>query len=586
MPRYPYRDLGTSLGRDFRNNLNANFDDIEADLRDIQSNLDAKESRLTQIENDSIERDNDLDARIDNIVANAGSSNTEIVDARYDSINNVTYPTLKDRLDDTSDKIGILFKNKSEWINVKQPPYNATGNGVTDDSAAIQAAINAQAVTGGVVYIPTGTYKAEITLKSGVILVGDGFHNTKCTILKAKTPGGTVISTGTLTTDCSYSGIYNLMIDGDTGSGNAGIGLSLVYFTNMSFVRDVRIVNCDKSVYMEKSWYANLTNVQGKTGIYGLYIYGSSGTQQVNAINFTNCYFNGFTENAAYLAGSGKGNTFKGCTFEGSQKEGMLIKDTMSGTVVDSCYFENNGQSMANPTNIALDSSATDVSLTVIGGQQTISNNGIGIDARAGEALLVSGVSFANTTGATALHFVKSNATYTAILPCSCTGDAQSYKNFNVDNSPNSFVMGQTSPKMFQTLTAKILDLMNTTSYNASSDSHILLGSSNDTAVDSGKIHKFEFLTNGGASGQQLILRAYRRGGATEDVFTVKDFNIDFGGKPLQNVFIYGLTSLPTPGAGQRGRIVFIQGGTGVADGVYVCRKKADDTYEWARLDM
>ena len=118
MPRYPYRDLGTKLNRDFRNNLNANFDDIEADLRDIQSDLDAKESRITQIENDSIERDNDLDARIDNIVANAGNSNTEIVDARNDSVNNVTYPTLKDRLDDTSDKIGILNK-KFEFTCLK-----------------------------------------------------------------------------------------------------------------------------------------------------------------------------------------------------------------------------------------------------------------------------------------------------------------------------------------------------------------------------------------------------------------------------------------------------------------------------------
>lgn len=115
MPRYPYRDLGVKFDRNFRNALNANFDDIEVDIKGVQSLLNEKDSaaqaRMTRIENDSIERDNDLDARIDNIVANVGGSNTEIVDARHDSINNVTYPTLKGRLDDTSNKIGILSRN-------------------------------------------------------------------------------------------------------------------------------------------------------------------------------------------------------------------------------------------------------------------------------------------------------------------------------------------------------------------------------------------------------------------------------------------------------------------------------------------
>jgi hypothetical protein len=43
------------------------------------------------------------------------------------------------------------------WYNVRS--YGAAGNGTTDDSAAIQAAINAaQAAGGGLVYLPPGTY--------------------------------------------------------------------------------------------------------------------------------------------------------------------------------------------------------------------------------------------------------------------------------------------------------------------------------------------------------------------------------------------------------------------------------------------
>jgi len=46
-----------------------------------------------------------------------------------------------------------------DWINVKVAPYSATGDGATDDTTAIQAAITAVAATGGVVYFPPGTYR-------------------------------------------------------------------------------------------------------------------------------------------------------------------------------------------------------------------------------------------------------------------------------------------------------------------------------------------------------------------------------------------------------------------------------------------
>jgi hypothetical protein len=67
----------------------------------------------------------------------------------------------------------------TDWINVKQSPYNATGNGATDDTAAIQNAINALSSTGGVVYLPAGTYllngTSALSLASaGVRLLGDG----------------------------------------------------------------------------------------------------------------------------------------------------------------------------------------------------------------------------------------------------------------------------------------------------------------------------------------------------------------------------------------------------------------------------
>lgn len=62
-------------------------------------------------------------------------------------------------------------------INVKAAPYNAKGDGVTDDTAAIQLAINiaASVITGGVVYFPPGTYIVNgLAITTSIGLLGAG----------------------------------------------------------------------------------------------------------------------------------------------------------------------------------------------------------------------------------------------------------------------------------------------------------------------------------------------------------------------------------------------------------------------------
>lgn len=57
----------------------------------------------------------------------------------------------------------VYFKSGSPWIDVKA--YGALGDGITDDTTAVQNAINAiQTLQGGIVYFPLGNY----CLKSGV----------------------------------------------------------------------------------------------------------------------------------------------------------------------------------------------------------------------------------------------------------------------------------------------------------------------------------------------------------------------------------------------------------------------------------
>jgi hypothetical protein len=62
------------------------------------------------------------------------------------------------------------------FFNVKNPLYGATGNLVSDDTSAIQAALDAAGAIGGIVWFPAGQYKISATLNvpAKVSLLGAG----------------------------------------------------------------------------------------------------------------------------------------------------------------------------------------------------------------------------------------------------------------------------------------------------------------------------------------------------------------------------------------------------------------------------
>lgn len=165
--------------------------------------------------------------------------------------------------------------------------YGATGDGSTDDTAAIQAAINACAGTGGEVYFPKGFYSINATLtistKRGVRLSGvmQSYANPGSSL------GATLIWDGSTSDDMLY--IFNsqdirvdgLCFDGADTAGSRGI-----------FV-DSDNTQVSKRIHIDHCFFKRL-NICIQIGS------SDSGTQyQVDSDYITNCaFYEGYGSNS------------------------------------------------------------------------------------------------------------------------------------------------------------------------------------------------------------------------------------------------------------------------------------------------
>lgn len=181
-----------------------------------------------------------------------------------------------------------LLDNGGSVFNVKHPTFGAAGDGVTDDTSAIQAAINAAVAAEGKVFIPPGIYLISSTLTVTDTVTIQGASNVRHgASAGAVTTGGSVLyladgaNTDLLSVgnggvnEFTHPMVYRLTLFGNRHNNTSGSCLNLAG-TNMHPVVEL----CDISHAAEHG--INCTSTTNGAELRANVIY-FCGTNNINA---------------------------------------------------------------------------------------------------------------------------------------------------------------------------------------------------------------------------------------------------------------------------------------------------------------
>lgn len=178
-------------------------------------------------------------------------------------------------------------------VSVKD--FGAVGNNSTDDTVAIQNAINSGAK---VIWFPAGNYIfTTLTIPLRVTLEGEGAD---VTYLKTATTGNALLLNGERITLKQFT----LQQTSGSRQGKGIVGSDKYWL----ITECVKVLGFDYGLYCDKSLYHSHKQTWFENGNYGAYYWGASTIWNTdwynNVITFDTCRFNGNTNVGTYIKGT------------------------------------------------------------------------------------------------------------------------------------------------------------------------------------------------------------------------------------------------------------------------------------------
>jgi hypothetical protein len=241
-------------------------------------------------------------------------------------------------------------------VNVKQAPYLAAGDGTTDDTAAVQAALNAAATRGSCnLYFPPGTYRiSSLSIPSnigrGVSWEGAGAGAAQKSTLRFTGNGGLNFGNSGEPVRMSRL-VLSHISSGSALSSSNGTGL---YLGSGSYhnLEDVWIeyfnVNIQLAGY---NFYARMDGVRSVYALNANLLLSQGGAEGtyalINGNWFANCQFSSCSQGSGVSVLDAAGSAaiaFRSCKFEGNKQHAFATHATgYINLKFDTCYFEANG---------------------------------------------------------------------------------------------------------------------------------------------------------------------------------------------------------------------------------------------------